>query len=181
MDDVRYSEFLFLQAVANGKLELFNPLDQVQQEALGVKGHLYVEMAVAALEDLSIRIDNPSGQQLVGRLRGEAHTECPIDLPPYYWKDPRHGLTSLLNGQSLQRIRITYRGLRRIEELRELLRRDRILEHFGILLDLRYFRHDLQDAINRSRDLAVSVIYGDMDNFGKINKKFGQEAGDVVM
>jgi diguanylate cyclase (GGDEF)-like protein len=76
---------------------------------------------------------------------------------------------------------ITYRGLRRIEELRDLLRRDRILEDFGILLSLRYFRRDADDALRRGADVAVSVIYADMDNFGIINKKFGQAAGDVVM
>jgi diguanylate cyclase (GGDEF)-like protein len=181
MDDVRYSELLFLQAVASGKLVHFDTCDRIHQQAIGLSGHLYVEMAVAALEDFSIRIDNPVAQQLVGRLRREIDGSCPPDFIAYHWKNPRYGLEAMLNGQNLQRLRITFRGLQRIEELRDLLRRDRILEQFGILLDLRYLRPDLQDAINRSLDVAVSVIYADMDDFGKINKKFGQEAGDVVM
>ena len=81
----------------------------------------------------------------------------------------------------MQRVRITFRGLRRIEELRDLFRRDRILEQFGVLLDVRYFRRDLQEAINRSSDVGVSVIYADMDNFKPINDKYGHDAGDVVM
>jgi len=181
MTDVRYSEFLFLQAVAAGKIEHFNPTDRVQMEAIGLRGEFYVEMAIAALENLYVRMDSPAAQQLVARLRGEIRDVRPSNVPDYHWVDPRYGLNSMLTSQPLQRIRITYRGLHRIEDLRDLLRRDRILEHFGVLLDLRYFRPDLQDALNRSADIAVSVIYGDMDDFGPINKKFGQQAGDIVM
>jgi len=46
---------------------------------------------------------------------------------------------------------------------------------------MRYARKDLEGAIHRSSDFAVSVLYFDMDHFGKINKTHGQEAGDVVM
>jgi diguanylate cyclase (GGDEF)-like protein len=82
---------------------------------------------------------------------------------------------------NLYQFRITYRGLRRIEELRDLLKRDRILDDFGILLSIRYVRKDLEEALQRSSDTAVSVLYLDMDHFGNINKQFGQAAGDVVM
>ena len=71
--------------------------------------------------------------------------------------------------------------MRRIEELRDLLKRDRILEDFGVLLSIRYARRDLEEALQRSSDFAVSVFYLDMDDFGKINKQFGQVAGDEVM
>ena len=81
----------------------------------------------------------------------------------------------------MKQLRITYRGLRRIEELRDLLKRDRILDDFGILLSIRYVRRDLEEALQRSSDVAVSVLYLDMDHFGSINKQFGQAAGDVVM
>lgn len=185
MDDIRYSEFLFLEDVAAGKIDYFNANDQARQRALGLpqNGDFYVEMAITALEDLSIRFDNPSSQRLVARLRREYNGDCPDEIsgmPITYWDDPRYGLHTILRAQNVQRIRITFRGLRRIEELRDLLRRDRILEHFGILLDLRYFRPDLQRAI-QSSEAAVSVIYADMDNFKPINDKCGHEAGDVVM
>jgi diguanylate cyclase (GGDEF)-like protein len=77
-------------------------------------------------------------------------------------------------------MRITYRGLRRIEELRELLKRDRILEREGILLDMRYFYSDLQDALQRSSDTVVSVLRLDMDDFKAVNN-LGHAAGDEVM
>src|SRR5439155_8046824 len=122
MDDVRYSELLFLRAVATGKVEYFNVSDHMLQKAVGLQGEMFIEMGVAALEDLSIRIDNLVPQQLVGRLRGEIGGPCPSNIPDYHWNDPRYGLYTLLNGQPLQRIRITFRGFQRIEELRNLLR-----------------------------------------------------------
>src|SRR5205814_7916056 len=73
------------------------------------------------------------------------------------------------------------RGLRRVEELRDVLRRDRILEHFGVLLDLRYLHIDLQDALGRPSETPVSVLYADLDSFKSINDKFGHAAGDVML
>jgi diguanylate cyclase (GGDEF)-like protein len=78
-------------------------------------------------------------------------------------------------------LRVTYRGLCRIEELSELLKRDRILEPFGVLLDLRYFPKDFEDALHRPSDVPVSVLRLDMDGFKKINDDFGHPAGDMVM
>src|SRR5581483_2599005 len=72
-------------------------------------------------------------------------------------------------------------GLRRIQELRDLLKRDRILEPLGVLLSMQYFHRDLEDALGRPTDLSVSVLHIDMDNFGIINKMEGYAAGDVVM
>src|SRR4051812_25178942 len=111
MDDIRYSELLFLQAVAGGKIDYFNASDQARQKALGLPQHgdFYVEMALTALEDLSIRFDNPSPQRLVAKLRREYNGEAPDEVSGMsisYWDDPRYGLfTILTSGNNLQRVR----------------------------------------------------------------------------
>jgi diguanylate cyclase (GGDEF)-like protein len=71
--------------------------------------------------------------------------------------------------------------MRRIEELRELLKRDRILEPLGVMLDIRYFQKDFDDALSRPAEFPVSVLRLDLDNFKKINESFGHPAGDEVM
>jgi diguanylate cyclase (GGDEF)-like protein len=130
------------------------------------------------LEELCIEIDN-NNQWLVWRLRGEDVAGIPVQVQEY-WQAPRPGLRQLLL-QSNPPIRITYRGLRRIEELTDVLRADRVLDDFGVLLSVRYLQRDVQDAVRRGADVSVSIILADMDNFGSINKTFGHEAGDVVM
>jgi diguanylate cyclase (GGDEF)-like protein len=187
MDDIRYSEFVFLRALAVRRFEFFDPADSKQTEPLslpvGAVG-MYSEMAATLIEDLYVRFDEGNAQLLVSRLRGElaSHHGAPSGIQSYQWSDPRTAILQFLqNTQPPRRLRITYRGMRRIEELRDLLRRDRILEDFGVLLSIRYFRRDFEDALQRSPDVSVSVLYADMDDFGKINKKYGQAAGDVVM
>jgi diguanylate cyclase (GGDEF)-like protein len=182
-DDIRYSEFLFLQALANGTLRTFNPVNDPSQKNFGVQGSLYVEMVATLVEELYVRFQNEELQHFVTRLRRELGQtyRVPHGWPEHLWDNPREGIQRILNGErGLQDLCITYRGLRHIEELREILRRDRILEDFGVLLSIRYFRRDLKDAVRQS-ETSVSVLYADMDDFGGINKKFGQEAGDVVM
>ena len=187
MNEARYSELKFLNALASD-LNEFNCFDcnnQRQQNVIGLGQQMYLQMAAALIEDLYVRFEDSNMQRLVPRLRGEL-INADLDLPPtgiadYLWNDPRKAIEDVLSRGSLQRLRVTYRGLRRIEELRDLLKRDRILEDFGVLLSIRYFRRDFEDALHRSPDFAVSVIYADMDNFGPINKKFSHAAGDVVM
>lgn len=187
MEDVRYSEFKFLQALDAGTYDfpLFYSNNERQLKTVGIRPWMYIEMAATLIEDLYVRFSKDEIQMLVPRLRGELiqpeKFNRPYAIQEYHWNNPRAGIMEVLSGQSLQSLAITYRGLRRIEDLRDLLKRDRILDDFGVLLSMRYFRRDFEDAIQRSTDVAISVIYADMDNFGVINKKHGQAAGDVVM
>jgi diguanylate cyclase (GGDEF)-like protein len=184
MDDIRYCEFMFLQAVASRKIDLFNICDGgAQAKSVGINHGMYPEMAEALLEDLYIQFTDSSIQLFVSRLRGELYGDQkpPGNFYDYEWNNPRSTLHSILTKNSLRQIAITYRGLRRIEELRDLLKADRILEDFGVLLSIRYFRRDLQDAIQRDASVPVAVLYADMDDSEIVNKQHGQDAGDVVM
>jgi diguanylate cyclase (GGDEF)-like protein len=170
-DDVRYCEFLFLCEIEKHPLKWVNVNDAMEQQAVGLQQTMYAEMVMAMLEDLYVHPNQDEILSLAREVRGETPRNPGI---------ARHNLfTKLISG--LYQFRITYRGRRRIEELRDLLKRDRILDDFGILLSIRYLRRDLEDALQRSSDIAVSVLYLDMDHFGNINKQFGQAAGDVVM
>lgn len=183
VDDIRYSELLFLRAIENGSIAMFNSIDQEQTNSVGLVGNTYVDMAATLLEDLYIRFRREEDQLFVSRLRGEV---SPDHQPPgrgkeHLWQNPRAAIEGFLRGHEggLHDISITYRGRRRIQELRDLLRHERILEPFGILLSLQYFIMDLEDALKNSPD--VSVIFADMDNFKSINTNFGHAAGDEVM
>lgn len=181
MDDIRYSEFVFLQKLATSarEFEYFNASDNFPQaKAVGLDSTMYVDMAITLLEDLSIRFDDGEHQKLVAQLRGEVFQSLlPANSPLY----PRDEIERRLRFGSGLRLRITYRGRRRIEELRELLRRDRILEPFGVLLDIRYVVPDLQDALGRDPNVPVSVLCADMDDFKQVNTEAGHGGGDVVM
>jgi diguanylate cyclase (GGDEF)-like protein len=184
MQDIRYSEFIFLQAIAKGQFNNFWHSDPKQLKTVGLTSTTtYLEMAIAALTDSHIHFRNDVIQLIGERLRGEiTFSNSPwSNIPNHDWHHPRHALEKAFRTNGYFDVTITYRGLHRIEHLREALRHDRILEFFGVLLDLRYFRPDLMLALERSTEEPVSVLYADMDNFGQINKKFGQAAGDVVM
>jgi diguanylate cyclase (GGDEF)-like protein len=183
MQDIRYSELLFLQAIAKSTATPFLANDPAKPKAFSISPAMYVEMAATLVEDLYIRFQDDVTQLIVARLRGELapHHGPPGGFAAYEWANPRDSIRRLFGGEIARYLCITYRGLRRIEELRDLLRRDRILEHFGVLLDMRYFLPDLQEALSRGPDIAVSVIYADMDHFKPVNDRFGHEAGDAVM
>jgi diguanylate cyclase (GGDEF)-like protein len=140
-------------------------------------------MVIYLLEELCLALEDHERQWFVAKLRGELSQghPGPWGANDWRWMDPRRGLADVLTSGGLQRLRITYRGLRRIEELRDALRKDRILDDFGVLLSIRYLNGDLQHAIERGADTEVSVIYADMDNFRPINTDFGHDAGDAVM
>ena len=181
MDDIRYSEMLFLQAVLNRKVNWIHSSNTSLPDSFKISSEFLFGMVETLLEDMYVTFDQRHYQELVWRLRGEHVTEKPFDVPEQSWIKPRTAIRNILEGNNSYQLRITYRGVRRIEELREILKRDRILDDFGVLLSIRYLNRDLQDALDRSSDISVSVIRADMDDFGPINKKFGHEAGDEVM
>jgi len=183
MDDVRYSELRFLQTLASESSEMqeFHDPNGERSRAVGLSPRMYIEMAATLVEELYVSFDDQDAQLIVARLRGELSPNSRGHFPEHIWDNPRAALHSLLTAQNVQRLRITYRGLRRIQELQDLLSRDRILEPFGVLLSMQYLRRDLEDALGRGPDVAVSVLYVDMDDFKPINTEFGQAAGDVVM
>ena len=183
MDDVRYSELLFLRALSNGSLESVSAGDLAQAKHVGLDSPRYADMILTLAEDLHVQFDDIVCQLLVGRLRQEVSEDAtrPADIRSRAWHDPRSELYRTLTDGKPQRLRITYRGLRRLDELRDTLKNDRVLDHFGVLLDIRYLMAELEDALERSAAVPVSVLYTDMDNFKPINDSWGHAAGDVVM
>jgi diguanylate cyclase (GGDEF)-like protein len=182
-DDIRYSELLFLSSFPEGILTRgFNFANAAEAEAVRMSQLLYVDMAMTLLEELYIRLENDADQLLVSHLRGELTPRVRHGFRDDEWDNPRSTLQRfLVTGRSHHVLRITYRGLRRIEELREVLRRERVLEDFGVLLSIRYLNADLEHAVQRPDKAAVSVMCADMDGFKAVNDRFGHAAGDVLM
>jgi diguanylate cyclase (GGDEF)-like protein len=181
VDDVRYSELLFLQTF-HGSSVGWSPSDKAHAETLRLSDVLFLDLVVLLLEEQCIELENITDQMLVARLRHEAvNLLGPSGSGSPNWRNLRQQLREQLLQRSSHAVRITYRGLRRIEELREILRHERILEPFGILLDIRYFDRDLQYALRRPLDIPVSIVCADMDEFKAINDVHGHNAGDVVM
>lgn len=182
IDDIRYSELLFLQSF-NGDTLYWNAHDDRAREPLRLSQALYIDLAITLLEDWHVELENDRGSMLVARLRHEASTRTgPVARTGTpQWDNVRAELRHFLTTGNSSRLRITYRGLRRIDELRDVLRNERILEHFGILLDMRYFQRDLEFALKRPPDTPVSLLCLDMDRFKRINDDYGHPAGDTVM
>jgi diguanylate cyclase (GGDEF)-like protein len=183
-NDIRYSELTFLRAIAKEAQPFYSNNDALMKAA-GLQGNMFIEMAATLIEDLYIRFHDEEVQLVVGRMRGELgpqYNSAPRQILDYLWDNPRQAVRNLLRGdKGAHTISITYRGLRRIEELRDMLRSERILEEFGVLLDAQYFLRDLKDELERRSDVSVSILYVDMDKFKPINDEFGHAAGDVVM
>src|SRR5260370_18926462 len=89
--DFRYSEFLFLSALASRSnlLQQFNPSDARQPQAVGLDPSMYVEMAAALIEDLYVRFGNDSLQLIVWKLRGEYFRNNALTGYDHEWDNPR--------------------------------------------------------------------------------------------
>src|ERR1051326_1241297 len=121
-DDIRYTEFKFLQAVdrRDPKLEYVSVNNAEQKRFVGLHQLYFAEMLIALAEDWYIEFDNDNFQALFGRLRGEIAPDCPrpSDVQTYEWANPRQALHNRLVSSSFSfRLRTTYRGVCRVEEL----------------------------------------------------------------
>jgi hypothetical protein len=91
MEDIRYSELLFLQGLANHSIEFFNYQDERQKKiAANIP---YAEMAITLVEDSYVRFERQEYQLLVARLRGELAIDHPKprDFHQHQWD--RRGLS----------------------------------------------------------------------------------------
>ena len=141
-----------------------------QSSALGIANDLYTDLLVTLLEDGYLA---SSDAKIKSFMNDHSKTRSP---------STRANLLSLISSSTVYlEMKPTYRGLRRIELLRDDLRRDRVLDKFGILLDGRYIISDLIDLLERTNGEPVAVLFADIDNFGKFNKDHGHQAGDSVL
>lgn len=141
-----------------------------QYEALGLSQQMFADLILTLFED------------------GFLHTTANAirsELEKYEnhkgMASRRNVLMALCTSRVFIDIEVTYRGLRRIEELRDLLRRDRVLEKFGILLDGRHVVSDLIHFLERVNGEPISLLLADVDDFKRFNTDYGYKAGDAVL
>jgi diguanylate cyclase (GGDEF)-like protein len=141
-----------------------------QAASIGMPTRLYADLVLTLLEDGYLHTDESDirrGLDNYGRYKLAAERD--------------YALSRLWSSSVYIRMTVTYRGVRRIDELRDLLSRDRVLDRFGILLDGRYIVSDLIRLLERTDGAAVSIIFADVDNFKAFNSDYGYHAGDAVL
>ncbi|MGH9752951.1 MAG: diguanylate cyclase [Blastocatellia bacterium] len=87
MDDIRYSEMLFLQAVLNRKLELFHPSTVDSLNSFKIRPEFFLGMVESLLEEMYVSFDHYPHQELVWRLRREHVAEWPDEIPQQDWNN----------------------------------------------------------------------------------------------
>jgi diguanylate cyclase (GGDEF)-like protein len=170
--DHRLAELRLLENLADRTWEMGVSVAPASGQAaeLKVSDQIYAEMVMTLLEDgylYTIDSDIRNGLWHYARYRNPADRDATLNQ---------------LQGSSIYRqMSVTYRGLRQIDELRDRLRKDRILEKFGILLDGRYIVSDLIRFLEEADGQPVSLIFADIDDFKRYNTDRGYQAGDLVL
>ena len=171
-DDYRISELKLLEHLADRTWSegICVPAGSGQAAAIGVPQQLYADLIVTLLEDGYLHTRDADIRRGFGHI---ARSRDPADR--------EHLVNTIWGSQIYHEMTVTYRGLRRIDELRESLRRDRVLEAFGILLDGRYIVSDLNHFLERLAGEPMSLLLADVDDFKRFNEEQGYKAGDAVL
>lgn len=170
--DSRLLELKLLQSIGNGvwRNGVCLALGAGQLEALDISQREYADLLLTMFEEGFL---SPESDGIRNEVR---------DYQVHRTVSSRRQLVLWISVQQpFFDVAITYRGRRHIEELREQLRRDRVLEKFGILLDGRHIVSDLIYFLERANGEPVSLILADVDDFKKFNTDHGYKAGDEVL
>ena len=144
--------------------------DAGQAAAVGMSSRLYSDLLVTLFEDGLLVAES---DELIRQLQTyEREKETAFRNRIVIW----FSVSTVYSHVS-----VTYRGRRRIDELRAQLRHDRVLERFGILIDGRYIVSDLIHFLERAGGEAVSLLFADVDDFKQFNSQYGYKAGDEVL
>jgi two-component system cell cycle response regulator len=169
--DPRLAELKLLEHVANRIWPhgIFVGPEVGQAAAVGIPQDLYADLIITLWED----------GYLFSKATEAADIRRNLNRGDRFSRDSAVQQLQLL--KTYCEITVTYRGLRRIDELRDLLRRDRVLDRSGILLDGRYLISDLIYFLERVDGGPVSVLFADVDDFKQFNSNHGYQAGDAVL
>jgi diguanylate cyclase (GGDEF)-like protein len=173
--DPRLTELKLLQNLADGTWRdgVCTAEAAGQTSALGLSQQLYADLLVTLFEDGFLQI---TSEELSGQLSGWLYRKTRGQ-----WGFRQGVVTWLCTSPVFHAATVTYRGRRHIDELRDRLRRDRVLERFGILLDGRYIVSDLIRFLESANGAPVSLLFADVDDFKQFNSKYGYKAGDDVL
>lgn len=173
INDIRIVELRVLENLANRVWAdgICTSEGAGQFSSLGLSQRMYADLLVTLYEDQLLNIE---GDEIRDRIYNLETSHKPRFL--------RASLVSYLSTSPVFHcVSLTYRGLRRIDDLRDELRHDRVLERFGILLDGRYIVSDLIRFLESSNGAPVTLIFADVDDFKEFNTRYGYKAGDAVL
>jgi diguanylate cyclase (GGDEF)-like protein len=170
--DIRVVELKVLENLADRTWDFGVSLSEGagQHTALGLSQQMYADLLLTLIEDGLLRT---TAERIRDELENHERRKDMLSR--------RNVLMRLCTSNVYHEMEVTYRGLRRIDELRDQLRRDRVLEKFGILLDGRYIVSELNYFLERVDGEPISLILADVDDFGQFNLDYGYKAGDAVL